>query len=108
MQVLSRSIEPLHDIADVVVAGWNDERLRCQLCVHRSGNDLEAADGAGADGDRRSSLDAAQLGSMDDYGSSGSMPLFVRYGQGNETVLSRSHGDLAGMHFPRSASSYHL
>ncbi len=76
--------------------------------MHRSGNDLEAADGAGGSGDRRASLDAAQLGSTDDYGSSGSMPLFVRYGQGSETVMSRSHGDLAGTHFPRSASSYHM
>lgn len=40
----------------------------------------------------------------DDYGSSGSMPLFVRGGAGTETVMSRSHTEAPGA-FPRAILS---
>ena len=40
----------------------------------------------------------------DDYGSSGSMPLFVRGGAGTETVMSRSHTEAPGA-FPRAKLS---
>ena len=39
----------------------------------------------------------------DDYGSSGSMPLFVRGGAGTETVMSRSHTEAPGA-FPGAFS----
>ena len=41
----------------------------------------------------------------DDYGSSGSMPLFVRGGAGTETVMSRSHTEAPGALPPGTVSA---
>lgn len=71
------------------------------LSLCRSVDLLPRVDSSGA-GSAPGDATPPVVDTLDDYGSSGSMPLFVRGGAGTETVMSRSHGELPGSHFPPS------